>query len=111
MLTVTSPAAYFLGLISSAVLGSFSVFLNLGTFHQFPAGFAICSPAAELVATQNSLLGFPDELEMHSLQQIWVTIKTIVYYHDDGGTVSSAGVPLCVCCCDDASSKFISTLM
>lgn len=51
------------------------------------------SPAAEVVATQNSLLGFPgDLLEMHSLQQIWVTIKTIVYYHGDGGTVSSTGV-------------------
>lgn len=36
---------------------------------------------------------------MHSLQQIWVTIKTIVHYHGDGGTVSSAGVLLCVKVC------------
>lgn len=98
MLTITS--AYFQALISSTVLGSFSVFLTLGAFHQFPVGFAMCSPAAELVATQNSLLGFPgDELEMNSLQQIWVTIETIVCYHGDGGTVSSAGVLLRVYVC------------
>lgn len=61
MLTVTSLAAYFPALISSAVRGSFSVFLTLGALHQFPAGFAMRSPAAELVATQNSLLCFPGD--------------------------------------------------
>lgn len=36
---------------------------------------------------------------MHSLQQIWVTIITTVYYHGDGGTVSSAGALLRVKVC------------